>query len=105
VLDYAKPSRRSTQLLRHVLIALGWLVAGAVLVAALLAIQSLLPVRTIPIPLVLAPVVFFLLPLLAYRAHRSAWVAFFVLVGVIVLCALAVAYVFAAGSVGDPNWK
>jgi hypothetical protein len=105
ILNYAHPVRRPALLLRHALIAMAWLVAGAGAVALLCFIQTLLPVRAPPIPAVLIPVVFVLLPVLAYMTHHSRRIACFVLIEVIVLAALVVTYAILAGSVPDPNWK
>ena len=105
ILNYANPVRRSGLLLRHALIAIAWLVAGAVAVALLAGIQTLLPVRAPPIPGLLIPIVWVLLPALAYMTHRSWRIACFVLVAAVVLAALVVTYAILAGSVPSPSEK
>jgi len=94
ILHYAKPVRRYALLVRHALIAIAWLAGGTAAVALLAGIQTLLPDRAYPIPGLLIPIVWVLLPVLAYITHHSWRITCFVLVEVIVVGALLVAYAY-----------
>jgi hypothetical protein len=94
ILHDAKPARRHALLVRHALIAIAWLAAGTSAVALLAGIQTLLPDRAPPIPGVLIPIVWVLLPVLAYITHHSWRITCFVLIAVIVVGAFVVAYAY-----------
>ena len=94
-LDYATPNPRLGAMARHLRIALVWLTAGVAVVAALAGVQWALPPRVPPVPVVLIAAMPILLPIAAYRVHRSVRVALLVLGGTLLLSALTLVIAYA----------